>query len=322
MIKSSISRIKKNPYKFFLLKLVVLFVIIFIFDYSVGNILRYFYFKQESGMPYRTTYSIEKTTADILIFGSSRANHHYHPDVFEKRLNLSYYNVGRDGNYVFYDYAILKGVLKRYSPKIVILDFVIDEFQLNQNSYDRISVVLPYYRTHPEIRPIIELRSTYEKFKSLSSIYPFNSLVLTIAFSNAGFYKKRKEDINGFVPLTKTWNGVIQIDTSSVKFKLDNTKVKVYEAFIQDCISLKVKLYVVCSPYYIKSNHTNYSVLLGQEIAKRYNVMFIDYSKDSIFNFNSKLFADIGHLNEEGAKNFSNMLIDSISKSIENKVKK
>ena len=83
MIKSSISRIKKNPYKFFLLKLVVLFVIIFIFDYSVGNILRYFYFKQESGMPYRTTYSIEKTTADILIFGSSRANHHYHPDVFE-----------------------------------------------------------------------------------------------------------------------------------------------------------------------------------------------------------------------------------------------
>lgn len=109
MIKTSIHKIQKNPYQYFFLKLVVLFTIVFILDYSIGNVLRYFYFKQESGLQYRTTYSIEKTRADVLIFGSSRANHHYNPIVFENRLKQSYYNVGRDGNFIFYHSAVLKG---------------------------------------------------------------------------------------------------------------------------------------------------------------------------------------------------------------------
>ena len=145
MIKTSIYKIQKNPYQYFLLKSVVLFTIVFVLDYSFGNLLRYFYFKQESGLQYRTTYSIEKTTADILIFGSSRANHHYYPNVFENRMKQSCYNVGRDGNSVLYHSAVLKGVLKRYSPKIVILDIVYGEFRQNQDSYDRLSSLLPYY---------------------------------------------------------------------------------------------------------------------------------------------------------------------------------
>lgn len=163
MIKTSIYKIKKNPFQYFLLKLTVLFAIVFILDISIGSVLRYYYFKQESSSQYRTTYSIEKTKADILIFGSSRANHHYNPDVFDNRMNLSYYNVGRDGNFIFYHYAVLKGVLKRYSPKIVILDFIHGEFRQNQDSYDRLSSLLPYYRSHSEMRSIINLKSKYEK---------------------------------------------------------------------------------------------------------------------------------------------------------------
>ena len=42
-------------------------------------------------------------------------------------MKLSFYNAGRDGNFMFYHLAVLKGVLNRYSPKIVILDFVAEE---------------------------------------------------------------------------------------------------------------------------------------------------------------------------------------------------
>ena len=314
MIKFSIYKIKKSPYKFFLLKLIALFAIIFAFDYSIGNILNYLYFKQESGLQYRTTYSIEKTTADVLIFGSSRANHHYRPDIFEKRLHLSYYNVGRDGNFIFYHYAILKGVLKRYSPKIIILDFPDREFIKNQDSYDRISSLLPYYRSHPEMRSIIELKGPYEKLKLLSSIYPYNSSMFTIAVGNAEFNKKRRGDINGYVPLKKIWNSAIQIDNNSTKYEIDCIKVKLYELFIQDCINSKIKLYIVRSPYFIKSN-TDCSATLVKEIAKKYNVMFFDYSNDPIFINNSKLFADPEHLNDEGAKIFSSLLIERITKN-------
>jgi hypothetical protein len=292
--------------------MVILFTIIFIFDFSIGNILSYLYFKQESGLQYRTTYSIEKTKADLLIFGSSRANHHYHPDVFEKKLHLSYYNVGRDGNFIFYHYAVLKGILKRYSPKIVILDIVQGEFQLDPNSYDRLSSLLPYYRTHPEMHSIIELRNKYEKLKLLSSIYPYNSSIFTILAGNAEFNKKRKSDIKGYVPVLKTWHNSIQMDYNPVKYKIDSIKVKAYESFIQNCIHSKVKLYIVCSPYFIKSNHTDYSIILAQGIAKKYNIKFWDFSKDSIFINNPKLFGDITHLNDDGAKIFSTKITDNI----------
>ena len=60
---------------------------------------------------------------------------------------------------------MLKGVLKRYSPKIIILDIVNKEFQKNADSYEKISPLLPYYNSHPEIRSIVQLRSRYEKHK-------------------------------------------------------------------------------------------------------------------------------------------------------------
>ena len=312
MINFIAYKVKNNPYIVFLRKLFFFFVLIFLLDYSIGNILKYFYFRQDSGLQYRTTYSIEKTKADILIFGSSRANHHYDPRVFEKRLNFSFYNAGRDGNYILYHLAVLKAVLKRYSPKIVILDFVADEFQKNEDSYSRLSSLLPYYKSHTEIRSIIELKSRFEKVKLLSSIYPYNSSLFTIAVGNTEFNKKRSEDIQGYVPLTRVWNETIQADMSLISYEIDSNKIKAYESFIHNCIKSEVKLYIVCSPYFIRSNHINYSVKIGQEIAKKYNIDFFDYSRDSVFINNSKLFADILHLNEKGAKVFSNLLMDNI----------
>jgi hypothetical protein len=264
---------------------------------------------------------METTKADLLIFGSSRANHHYQPDVFEKQLNLSYYNVGRDGNSIFYDYAILKSILKRYSPKLIILDFKAQEFIKRKENYDRLSFLLPYYRTHPEIRSIIKLKGPYEKLKLLSSIYPYNSSMFTIAVGNAKFNVKRTMDIKGYIPLTKVWNGSIQIDSSSYKYDIDSTEVKVYESFIQDCIHSKIQLYIVCSPYFIKYGHTDYSLAIGQEIAKKNNLMFFDYSQDSLFMNNSELFSDASHLNDNGARIFSGMLVDTISKTIGNNIR-
>jgi hypothetical protein len=193
-------------YKKFFIKLFIFLAIVVLFDFAIGAALRHYYFKQESGVQYRTTYSMEQTKADLVIFGSSRATHHYVPDVFEQRLNMSYYNVGRDGNFIFYHYAVLKSILKRYTPKIIILDISGAEFSVGQDSYDRLSALLPYYKTHPEIRPIVELKSEYEKIKLASSIYPFNSSIITIALGNAEFNKKRNDDTEGYVPLKKNWN--------------------------------------------------------------------------------------------------------------------
>jgi hypothetical protein len=310
MIKFPIYKIKNNPNRLFLLKLVVFLVFISALDYSLGNIISYFYFKQQSGLQYLTTFSIEETKADGLIFGASKANHDYNPFLFEKKLNLSFYNVGRDGRPLFYHYAILKCILKRYSPKIIILDFNRDEFFKDPRSYDRIASLLPYYKNHPEIHSIIELIGPFEKYKLLSTLYQFNSVYVTLVAGNIN--KKIKEENDGYVPLTGKYNLSIHVDNSSNNYEIDSNKVRVYESFIRDCINLKIKLYIVSSPEFAVPGLADYSVLLAQEIAKKYNVAFFNYLEDSLFLKSPSLFSDYMHLNEDGSRVFSNALIQKI----------
>ena len=195
-----ISNSSKMIVKKIILNIVIVGVLVFVIDFSIGRTLRYFYFKETSGLHFRTTYAMEKTEADILVFGASRANHHYIPEVFKDSLEMSFYNTGRDGNGIFFQTALLKSVLKRYSPKVIILDYA-GGFEKGGEDYDRMSPLLPYYRTHEEIRSIVELKSPFERIKLLSEIYPFNSQILTIAIGNLEINKKRKPDNEGYVPL-------------------------------------------------------------------------------------------------------------------------
>ncbi|MFZ7168945.1 MAG: hypothetical protein ACO1G2_02080, partial [Bacteroidota bacterium] len=85
-----------------------------------------------------------------------------------------------------------------------------------------------------------------------------------------------------------------------------------YKSFIQECARANVKLYIVCSPYFIQSDITDYSVSIGKEIAKENNIAFFDFSKDTVFVNNTELFADFAHLNDTGAKLFSDSLVKCI----------
>lgn len=314
MIKAIFYKVKKNPVLYFLAKGILFLLLVVVMDFTIGNVLSYFYFKQESGLQYRTTFSIEKTTADELVFGSSRANHHYKPEILEKGMNYSYYNVGRDGGSILYHYAVLEAVLKRYTPKIIILDVNEGEFKQTKASYDRLSSLLPYYREHPEMRSIIALKSKYEKYKLYSSIYPYNSVISTIIMGNTEVNKKRKGDYLGYIPLYKSWNEEIKENKTGV-YETDSVKIKFFESFISECKKKNIQLYVVFSPFYVKYLHEDYSVKLAKEIANKYNVPFFDYSNAVTFINNKKLFADFGHLNDRGAIVFTEDLVKKIKET-------
>ena len=305
--------VKKNPYSYFFLKLLLLTGIVFLIDFSIGNLLRHFYFKQQSGTQYRTTYSFEKTREDILIFGSSRATHHYIPDVFEKELGQSAYNVGKDGEVIFYHYCVLQSVLKRYTPKMIVLDFHNSDLQKDERGYDRLSILLPYYKTHPEVRAIADLKSPFEKWKLCSSIYPFNSSIFSIAVGNAQFNKNRREEQKGYLPIYKVWNSPIEPDPEEAEKGVDSVKSKLFESFIKDCVDRKIKLFVVKSPTYVKQIGTDPYVAEAKKITAQYNVPFWDYSNDSVFIVdNGKYFSDRSHMNNTGAQLFTTTLIKRI----------
>jgi hypothetical protein len=304
--------LRKNSYAYFFLKLGILALIVFILDFIIGNTLSYFYFKQQSGLQYCATYAIDKTKEDILIFGSSRASHHYRPDIFEKKLGVSTYNVGRDGQAIFYHTAVLRAVLKRYQPKMIILDFNSKDIRKDGSGYDPLTALLPYCKHHPEIRNIVQLRGAFEKWKLCSAIYPYNSSIFTIAVGNAEFNKKRRIDIKGYTTLQNNWKEPIDTFDESGDFVIDSVKLNTFESFIKDCKANKIKLYLISSPYFYTSIHPDPYIIKGKEIAKKYGIVFFDYSQDSTFMKDGSLFFNVTHLNDKGAQVFSELVTDRI----------
>jgi hypothetical protein len=292
-----------------LYKLGLLAVIIVGGDFLLGKVLRYFYFKQESGLLYRTTYAMEVTHSDALIFGSSRANHHYHPTVMEQQLGMSTYNTGRDGNFILYNTAVLKSILKRYTPKVILLDLDVYTFNESPENYDRLSSLLPYYKTHEEIRDIVELKSPFEKIKLQSGVYPFNSLVFKIAVGNTEMNKARKASLNGYVALTATHKKDIQ--EYNIEEKIDSQLVKSFTSFITSAKAAGSKVYVVVSPIYYQYKRSQ-TIELARSICQNNGVAFWDYSRDTTLQQHRDWFADRVHLNDEGAQYFTKIIAEKI----------
>lgn len=293
------------------MKMMLIISLIVLFDRIIGMVLGKYYFSQESGGYYRTTYAMDSTTADILVLGSSRANHSYVPEIFEDSLGLTCYNTGKDGNHVLYNYALFRTVLKRYNPSILIFDITPDNLSFAASEYDRLSVLLPYYRKHPEIAEIISYRGPFEKVKLLSSIYPFNSMIFRIAMGNLELNKNRERDFNGYVPLFRTME-YEERDTLKSNISIpDELKINALQEIAATCQQKNIDLFFICSPFWYIRSKNQYDTLIS-EISTSDDAVWLDMSNDSAFSTNSDYFADISHLNDQGARFFSATLINEI----------
>lgn len=279
-------------------------------DFAIGSSLEYFYFKQDSGFQYRTTYSLNHVKDDLMIFGSSRANHHYVPSVFESALDVSCYNTGRDGTYFFYQTALLKTMLKRHRPKVIVYDFY-GSFEYSQSDYDRLSSLLPYYEQHEEIQEVLALKGPFEKLKTLSKIYPYNSLLLNIIKGNMEFNKERSKDFKGYVPLPNVWNNTLEPLKTASEYQFDQNKLKAFQEFIHLCKKNNIELYVVVSPVFYEYE-SDFSIATCEKICLEQNIPFYDFTKNHAFLRKPEWYADILHLNQIGAKKFSGIIADSL----------
>lgn len=306
-------------FKKFCIQLVIFTLIVFIADQIGGRALSWLYFKQNHGFLYKTTYTFNKVNTPVLIIGSSRANHHYYPQVFEDSLKLGCFNSGLDGGHIFYYDAALRCILKRYTPKIIVLDFLPQELENNPEDYDHLSVLLPYYSTHPEIRDLIMLRSRYERIKLFSSIYPYNSLIIPSLTGSLDLHHKAAYEIRlkGFDP---GYNGVLKEKLKTVYYKneIDTNTVNTLQSFIKECSGHKIKLFIIVSPVFTNYKNQSESISIAKNIANHYEVKLWNYSQDNYFLNHRELFNDIAHLNPKGAEIFSKIVaerIKSISKN-------
>jgi len=305
---------KYSHYGRFTLNGILFLSICFTLDLTIGKILQHFYFTSKTGVNFETRYSMDSTNADIIILGSSRASHHYIPQLIQDSIGMSCYNTGRDGNYLFYSYSIFKSITKRYTPKIIVLDINPDELGFNQKYYDGLSTLLPYYKTKPELQRIINLKSCFERIKLQSSIYPFNSTLLELFKANLNANSEVTKALKGYIPLygsSINKSKIGKVENEVVSARIDTNKIAVLTDLAKECNKLGVKLLVFNSPRYSNAINVKAEKYIA-DIMKSNRADFTNYGHDNYFLTNPDLFKDASHLNNNGAIVFTNLVIDRI----------
>ncbi len=295
--------------KLFLYKLLVVSAGMLLADAGIGKLLDFAYYKIHYGEQARMTYAIDSSKEDIIILGSSRASHHYIPAVISSRLNLSCYNAGKDKQGLFYSQAVVEMILHRYRPKYVILDITPFSFDVKERGPDLLSILLPYYKKHPEIQSIVNKRSRWEWLKTKSYLYCYNSLPLQIFFNTIS--KAREAGAkNGYVPLYRTWNNasVAQYVLQQKPSPADSLLTKAFRDIIHITKEAGCKLVVVASPFYFPVPQEWPTIPGAKKICLDEGISFLDYSGSPAFLGNTQFFSDAYHLNDTGAQLLSGML--------------
>jgi len=282
-------------------------LLIFATDQLIGLSLEKLYDTSKYQEIAKIRYTIDSTKEDILIFGSSRAQHHYIPDTITKYTGMSAYNCGVGGQGLAFSYIQIHETLKRYKPKLIILDLS-PNILFDPLSDQKLKVLLPYYNKDSVIENILTNGSLFEKFKFSFRIYPYNGT----AFNIMRAYLHYNQDLyKGYIPL----QGII--DTNAIKearythdqlLNFPNKQNAFINRIINECKQNNVGLIFVVSPIYATGKDEKKIIDNIKKLSACHSIEFENFSDDLEFKENRTFFKDSHHLNAKGASYFSEFL--------------
>jgi hypothetical protein len=288
-------------------------------DRVVGAWLEGQFYKQQHGDDIVTRYVLDSAREDLLIFGSSRASHHYKTRQAESDLGISVYNGGRDNMGITYTASVLPYVYQRHAPRYIIVDVLPAELcGYGRSTADqRIStVLLPYANRHQDLWPTVGLAGKLEVVKAaVSKIYPYNSLLGTIIQNTYTSFGHTTD--KGYEPLTGS------IDPTHYKTPAfdDYAKQKGIDTSLLGRLRQIVVLakehntvpIIVISPFYFKQNvGDNESYFMLHRLSKEWGYTLYDFTFDPRFLKHPELFYDELHLNDAGATLFTQIITEAL----------
>lgn len=296
----------------FFVRLLFFFITVLIVDYSFGLVCRYFIVNAKGGFTMTHEYIANHSTEDVLIFGSSRALHHYVPDIIEDSLGLTCYNCGVDGNGILYLYSRLQMILQRYTPKVIIYD-ISSQYDISSDDHMRYLGWQRRYCDIPGVSEVIKDIDKYENIKLNSNLYKYNGQFLQIIIDN--FYPMHEFGNNGYFPLFSTMDYEPKPTEDKSIVKWDNLKKNYFVKFVELCRSNDIQLIVAYSPLYSSKSSNCYKSIT--DFCLRYEIPLLDFYADSYFKRN-EFFTDASHMNDVGAKEYTRILIPYIRNILNN----
>lgn len=312
---------RSHPVARLLKQALILLLILVMADRAIGAWLEHMFYKQKHGDEIVTRYTLDSTKEDVLIFGSSRASHHYNSVLLDSLLGMSVYNCGRDEMGVTYTAAMVPIIYKRYTPKCIIIDLQPTELSGVGRDVEiqRISTrLIPYANRHPDLWQTVAYAGKIEVYKAaISKIYPYNSLIGAIIQNT--YTNLAHATIRGYEPLQGKIDSVHYQPTHWVDIKelrgVDSTLAKRFTSLLDNAAAHGTKVFVVISPfYYPLATEGNESYKALPELSATHGAFFLDWSRDPRFLKHPDLFYDDVHLNDKGARLYSSIIADTLKK--------
>lgn len=293
---------EKNIFKF--TTHAVVFVVIFILsDRFIGYVEDLIFRRTNTKLSYALN---PVNNEDIVILGSSRAQHHYVPQIISDSTDMSCMNYGMGGKNIYYHSAIFDLILNKYTPKVLIYElFYIDFIKTDtRHSTEQLSDLAPVYNIYSSVDSIIELKGKqYKVMINLFDSYRYNSLLLPIVAIN-----QIAPPNKGYIPINGLWKGEA-LSSIDYKIEYDYEKLHYLYKMISLCKNRGIRCIITVSPQYIKEDLDrseyfeigNKCIDLGAEFWY-YEKIFQDVS----------MFKDVAHMNHVGAEFYSSIISNKI----------
>ena len=287
-------------------------MIMIIIDQLYGYTLDYMHSNSKSGSNKEMYDLCMNDKYDIIILGSSRARHHYIPQIIEDSLSMSCYNGGLDGNGIILMSGITELILQRYNPKLIIYDienaFDINEYLPDNKCLRYIKPLKPFFR-NDSIGNLIKTISDDEYIYIHSGLYRYNSIFISV-FKDFLINNKQPTK-KGYSPLYGCMKKDVKVKDADGKVVVDSLKYNSFTKFVDRISEKKILLIVVASPKY-KKDFADLIPLV--EYCKKKNIPFVDYYNHDYFMANNSLFKEPMHLNDDGARKFTQYLVSDLLK--------
>lgn len=295
--------------KRFLLKVLLFFLAVAVLDFLYGLAFQYMNDHSKGGGIKSRYYVCKETNEDVLVFGSSRAKHHYVPSIIEDILGVTCYNTGEDGNGIILCYGFLKMITKRYSPKLIIYDVThFDMYEDDNMKY--LDLMKPYYH-EPCIDSIFWSVNPKTRYMMLSNLYRYNTTCLRVL---GNFLHPMNNYPKGYCALQKTMDYEPVIENQEGKM-VDSLKIGYFEKFIQ--LAKDNGVYLICcvSPMYKAPSEDDFYNPV-KRLCRKYDVPFLYYADFPTISCEKECFQDRTHMNHTGASEYTRNLALSIKNSI------
>lgn len=299
--------------KKFVVNIFFYLILMVVLDLVVGQCFDFLRSKARGGQTYKNEYILNHCEDDILILGSSRADHHYVPVVLEDSLGLSCFNAGEMGCGIIPAYIRYRVVSERVKPRLVLYEVTPNfDYLYQDEGYTQYLGSIRQYAQNRIVKDVyLDFSDNLEKIRLLSYMYCNNSKII----GNVKDIFCQKNAFKGYEPLYgKIMNSNFP---SSIKQEpepakgVDSLKYKYVEQLIVQTKIDGVPLVFIISPS-IDDGYNDKEFEIAFDLCEKYRIPILDNRHLDGFVNNMELFQDYTHLNHTGAIAYTKDIVKQI----------